>query len=79
MSAKHSLKKSNAIRLTLSYLLLAMVAVIIIYPLIWTVEPLSIRAAACSTPRSSRKTSPLFIIRSCLTVASIMPPGTGTR
>ncbi|HHQ4663209.1 TPA: sugar ABC transporter permease [Aeromonas veronii] len=37
MSAKHSLKKSNAIRLTLSYLLLAMVAVIIIYPLIWTV------------------------------------------
>ena len=37
MSAKHSLKKSNAIRLTLSYLLLAMVAVVIIYPLIWTV------------------------------------------
>ena len=34
MSVKHSIKKRNAIRLTLSYLLLAMVAAIIIYPLI---------------------------------------------
>ncbi len=37
MSAKHSVKKSNFIRLSLSYLLILMVAVIIIYPLIWTV------------------------------------------
>ena len=35
--SKHSVKKSNFIRLSLSYLLLAAVAVIIIYPLIWTI------------------------------------------
>ena len=37
MSNKHSLKKSNFIRLSISYLLLAMVSVIIIYPLVWTI------------------------------------------
>ncbi|XTZ61112.1 hypothetical protein ACQZQZ_12525 [Aeromonas salmonicida subsp. pectinolytica] len=37
MSVKHSVKKSNFIRLGISYVLLLMVAVIIIYPLIWTV------------------------------------------
>ncbi|CAJ1778064.1 sugar ABC transporter permease [Aeromonas salmonicida] len=37
MSVKHSVKKSNFIRLGISYALLLMVAVIIIYPLIWTV------------------------------------------
>lgn len=37
MSVKHSVKKSNFIRLSLSYLLLAAVAIIIIYPLIWTI------------------------------------------
>ena len=35
--SKHSVKKSNFIRLSLSYLLQAAVAVIIIYPLIWTI------------------------------------------
>ncbi|GKW14158.1 sugar ABC transporter permease [Pectobacterium actinidiae] len=34
---KHSVKRQNFIKLGLTYLLLAMVAVIIIYPLIWTV------------------------------------------
>ena len=34
MSVKHSVKKSNFIRLGISYVLLLMVAVIIIYPLI---------------------------------------------
>ena len=37
MSVKHSVKKSNFVRLSLSYLLLFMVSVIIIYPLVWTV------------------------------------------
>ncbi|WP_409422248.1 sugar ABC transporter permease [Pseudaeromonas sp. ZJS20] len=37
MSVKHSVKQSNFVRLGLSYLLLAAVAIIIIYPLIWTV------------------------------------------
>ncbi|MDD2341780.1 MAG: sugar ABC transporter permease [Tolumonas sp.] len=37
MSTKNSVKKSNFIRLSLSYLLILAVAVIIIYPLIWTV------------------------------------------
>ncbi|WP_024872288.1 sugar ABC transporter permease [Tolumonas lignilytica] len=37
MSAKHSVKKSNFIRLSLSYLLILAVSVIIIYPLVWTV------------------------------------------
>jgi len=37
MSVKHSVKKSNFIRLSLSYLLVAAVAIIIIYPLIWTI------------------------------------------
>ncbi|GAA4502342.1 sugar ABC transporter permease [Pseudaeromonas paramecii] len=37
MSVKHSVKKSNFVRLSLSYLLLAAVAIIIIYPLIWTI------------------------------------------
>lgn len=37
MSVKHSVKQSNFVRLSLSYLLLAAVAIIIIYPLIWTV------------------------------------------
>ncbi|GLW38559.1 sugar ABC transporter permease [Pectobacterium actinidiae] len=34
---KHSVKRQNFIKLGLTYLLLAIVAVIIIYPLIWTV------------------------------------------
>jgi arabinogalactan oligomer/maltooligosaccharide transport system permease protein len=37
MNSKHSMKRSNFIRLGLSYLLIVAVAVIIIYPLIWTV------------------------------------------
>ena len=37
MSVKHSVKKSNFVRLTLSYLLLAAVSIIIIYPLVWTI------------------------------------------
>ncbi len=32
-----SIKRSNAIRLTLSYILIAIVSIIIIYPLLWTV------------------------------------------
>ncbi|MBP9569994.1 MAG: sugar ABC transporter permease [Aeromonadaceae bacterium] len=37
MSVKHSVKKSNFVRLSLSYLLLAAVSIIIIYPLVWTI------------------------------------------
>ena len=37
MSVKHSVKKSNFVRLSLSYLLLFTVSVLIIYPLVWTV------------------------------------------
>lgn len=37
MNSKHSMKRSNFIRLGLSYLLIVAVSVIIIYPLIWTV------------------------------------------
>lgn len=37
MKASYSIRRNNLIRLSMSYLLLLVVAVIIIYPLIWTV------------------------------------------
>lgn len=34
---KRSIKQQNAIRLTLSYIVVGLVSLIIIYPLVWTV------------------------------------------
>lgn len=76
---KHSVKRQNFIKLGLTYLLLTIVAIIIIYPLIWTVGASLNPAAACSTPQSFRITSPLFTMRSCLTARLTTPPGTGIR